>query len=69
MMFGGAIGTVILIIVALSAIDLISGDGEDENAFPSVRAAEADYDNIQSEPYFLGDPNAPVHVVEWADYQ
>lgn len=69
MMFGGAIGAVILIIVALSVVELIGGDDEDDDAFPSVRAAEANYDDVQSEPYFLGDPDAPVHVVEWADYQ
>lgn len=70
MMFGGAIGAVILVVIALSVIEVISGeDDEGDDAFPAVQAAEANYDDFQSEPYFLGDPDAPVHLVEWSDYQ
>lgn len=68
-MFGGALGAVVLIVVALTVIDLVGNGDDEEDNFPQVQAAEADYEDIQSEAYFLGDPDAPVHVVEWADYQ
>lgn len=69
MMFGGAIGAVILFVVVLTAIELIGNDEDEEDAFSPVQAAELAHDNVQSEPYFLGDPDAPVHLIEWSDYQ
>lgn len=70
MIAGGVIAAVILIIVALTVIEMVGQDDEDEaDAFPSIQTAEAAHDEVASEPYFLGDPDAPVHLVEWSDYQ
>lgn len=70
MIGGGVIGAVLLLVIGLTVVDLVSGGDEaEEDPFPSVQAAGADYADIQSEPYFLGDPDAPVHLVEYGDYQ
>lgn len=69
MIGGGVIAAFVLAIVAITIVEVI---GEDEDAgddFPPITAASASYDDIPSEPYFLGDPDAPVHLVEWSDYQ
>jgi hypothetical protein len=66
MMFGGAIAAAVLIIVVLS---ILTWPDSDDNDFPPVQAASAAYENIPQEPYSLGDPDAPVHLIEWSDYQ
>jgi hypothetical protein len=71
MMFGGAIAAVILLVVALSVVQLLGDDDGDvaTDDFPPVQAAQVDYDHIPHTAYFMGDPDAPVHLVEWSDYQ
>jgi hypothetical protein len=71
MIGGGVIAAFILFIAVLTIIELVGGNGDEEAAdtFPPVQAAAATHENVPSEAYFLGDPNAPVHLVEWSDYQ
>ena len=70
MIGGGIIAAVLLVIAVLTVIDLIGNDDEEAvDTFPAVQAAPADYDHVASEPYFIGDPDAPIHLVEWSDYQ
>jgi hypothetical protein len=70
MIGGGIIGVFILVIVGLTVIELIGQDDEEAaDDFPPIVAASSSHDNVPSEPYFLGDPDAPVHLIEWSDYQ
>jgi hypothetical protein len=70
MIAGGIIAAIILVIAVLTVIELAGQNDEDEaDAFPSIQPAAAAHEGLASEPYFLGDPDAPVHLVEWSDYQ
>ncbi len=69
MIGGGIIGAFILILGIVTAIELIAQDDDDDNDFPPIAAASATHGDIPSEPYLLGDPDAPVHLIEWSDYQ
>lgn len=65
MIGGGIIGAILLVGVVLLVMDLF----DDSDDFPPIQAATSQHENIPSEPYFLGDPDAPVHLTEWSDYQ
>jgi hypothetical protein len=70
MIVGGIIGAFILILAVVTVIEVIGDDNNgDEEDFPPVTASAADHGDIPSEPYSLGDPDAPVQLTEWSDYQ
>lgn len=71
MIGGGVIAAVVLVILALTVVEYLGqeDDAEEADDFPPIQVASAGYEDIESEPYFLGDPDAPVQLTEWSDYQ
>ncbi len=66
--FGGAL--VIALVVAIGLILLNQDDGDDESAnLPAIVAANSVDASIPSNGRVLGDPNAPVTLLEYSDYQ
>lgn len=66
---GGAAACAIMIAIVLIAISQ-RGNSPDESAgLPAIVAARSIDRSIASDRRRLGDPNAPVFLVEWADYQ
>lgn len=64
--FGGAIA---IALVVAAILILVNRDGDDGSSFPAVVAASAADANIPFDGTTLGDPNAPVTVIEYGDYQ
>ena len=62
-------GVIVVALVALVVASIAFNGGEEEDPFPPVQAAQPAYENIEHEAYLLGDPDAPVHLIEWSDYQ
>jgi hypothetical protein len=71
MMFGGAFAAAILLIIVLTVVNQTDNGNDDDVApdFPDVQVAGDVHENVESEAYFLGDPDAPVHLIEWSDFQ
>jgi protein-disulfide isomerase len=65
MFFGGAVAIAIVVAAILILVNRDDGD----SSFPTVVAAAATDGNIPFDGTTLGDPNAPVTVVEYGDYQ
>jgi len=57
------------VVVALAVVAVLIVAGRPENDLPAVEAARVDYGEIPTSGWTLGQPNAPVTVVAWADYQ
>ena len=64
--FGGAVAVAI---VAAAVLMLINRGGDGGGDLPSVVAGAAIDASVPQNGRVLGDPNAPVTVVEWGDYQ
>ena len=65
-MFGGAAAAALILALILIAINQ---DDSGEAADDPVTVPEAISPDIPREGRVLGDPNAPVHIVEYIDYQ
>lgn len=65
LLVGGAIGAAVVLAVVLIALNL-PGNTSD---LPNVAAVTDPHPGIQADGRTLGDPNAPVTVVEYGDYQ
>src|SRR3954451_18883351 len=65
-LLGGAIGVALVAVVALI---FISRDSGSATGLPAVVAGPQIDASIPQNGQVLGDPNAPVTLVEWADYQ
>jgi protein-disulfide isomerase len=55
-------------IIAVTALILLTGDDSDESAAPPIAAAPAPL-TVPSSGLTLGNPDAPVNIVEYGDYQ
>lgn len=64
--FGGAVAIAIVIAAVLI---LVNRDDDSGSSFPAVAAAAVTDANIPFDGTTLGDPNAPVTVIEYGDYQ
>jgi protein-disulfide isomerase len=63
--FGTVVAAALVVVAAIIVFSREQGD-----ALPAVRSGTAAIDaTIPREGRVLGDPNAPVTVVEWGDYQ
>ena len=60
----GAISVALIIALALIIIPQLGGNG-----FGTIKVADASAASLPSNGNVLGDPNAPVKVVEWGNYQ
>jgi protein-disulfide isomerase len=63
--FGGAVAVAIVVAVILILVNRDDGN----SSFPAVVSAASTNANIPFDGTTLGDPNAPVTVVEYGDYQ
>jgi protein-disulfide isomerase len=63
--FGGA---VVITIVVAAVLILVNRDGNN-SSFPAVVAAAPADESVPVDGTTLGDPNAPVTVIEYGDYQ
>jgi type VI protein secretion system component VasK len=63
--FLAGIGLALLVAFALTLFSQIR-NGDD---FPEVQAAAEPHADLPQERTILGDPDAPVHLIEWSDYQ
>jgi hypothetical protein len=59
-------GVVVVAIIAVVALIFLSGDSASSEP---VQVAEAPSPDIPTDGRVMGNPNAPVTVVEWGDYQ
>jgi protein-disulfide isomerase len=66
LVFGGAVAVAV---VAAVVLILITRGGNGESNLPPVVAGATIDASIPQNGRVLGDPNAPVTVVEWGDYQ
>jgi protein-disulfide isomerase len=65
LLVGGAVAAAVVLAIVLIVLNL-PGDDRDH---PDVVAATDPHPGVQSDGRTLGDPNAPVTVVEYGDYQ
>lgn len=66
----GALGLVLVAVIAAVAVATNgSGEGKPRTLLPAVVAAEPLDASLPRQGRVLGDPNAPVTIVEWADFQ
>ncbi len=65
LLVAGAIAAAVVLAVVLIVPNLPG----DESDLPSIAAVTAPHPGIQADGRTLGDPNAPVTVVEYGDYQ
>lgn len=63
------VSAVLVIAVAAVTILVALNSTDDGNSDPSIADATAIYQGLASQGMTLGDPDAPVTVVEYADYQ
>jgi hypothetical protein len=62
----GAVGVALLIALGLIVVPRLGGSGSGPG---SIRVASAHPASIPSDGKLLGDPNAPVKLVEYGNYQ
>lgn len=62
----GAVAIAAVLALGLILLNLPGGDGE---RLPAVVAAPASYGDVPTEGRVLGNPDAPVTVIEYGDYQ
>lgn len=64
MFVGGVVVVVIAVVIALILVNRPTND-----AVPTILAAQPLPSNLKTDGRGIGNPNAPVKVVEWGDYQ
>jgi hypothetical protein len=64
-LLGGAVAVALVLAVGLIALNRPGGGPE----LPAIAAVASPYPDLPAEGRVLGDPAAPVTVVEWGDYQ
>lgn len=69
-----AIMVSVVLVIAVAAVTILvalnsAGDGNADLSNPSIADATAIYQGLASQGMTLGDANAPVTVIEYADYQ
>lgn len=64
-LFGGLVAVAIIVAIVLILVNRPSGGSD----LPPIIAAQPLPQNIPTDGRTMGDPNAPVKVVEWGDYQ
>ncbi|HWV34516.1 MAG TPA: DsbA family protein [Thermomicrobiales bacterium] len=62
-------GVVAVAVIAVVILVIVNNLGKDDGSLENLPAAESIYGGVQSQGLTLGDPNAPVTVTEYADYQ
>ncbi|MBK5218298.1 MAG: thioredoxin domain-containing protein [Thermoleophilia bacterium] len=68
-MGAGAVFLVVVVIAALIVISASSSDGGDASNVKDAAAVEQELSGIPQDGLLLGDPNAPVELVEFGDLQ
>jgi protein-disulfide isomerase len=66
LLIAGSVAAAAVLALVLILLNLPNSEGDD---LPAVVAAAQPYPDVPSEGRVLGDPNAPVTVVEYGDYQ
>jgi len=65
--FGSAVAVALIVVATLILANLL---GDDTDDLPRIREAAVTIDpSIPREGRVIGDPNAPITLIEWGDYQ
>lgn len=66
---GGAIAVAVVIAAVLIIVNWPEDNENEPVSLPAIVAQGTPYPGVPAETRFLGDPNAPVTLVEYGDYQ